>query len=1098
MAGGERVRPERPADNRPHNNFALNELERPKTSQDSSPDRTAAKPQDRPQEPERKPDNNKPAEIIRDQNKVPETPRERQDAIRQNREAAATTGTARDRTITTSTGEQIKGTDHFDKKTREHTFIGANKDGTFTQYKVDGKTYQPLDGSGKPAGAAIEVGKPAAAAPERQQFKDGRDRAAEIAEVNANGRQREFGPGRGRDGEGFRPESKKDKTPEGGKPELGTKPADGGIKPGDGGPKPADAGPKSNDGGSKPNDGAAKPNDGGGNKQVFTPAEQPHNPHRDNPYQQPRPERPDRPERPQGPNPNPENPQGYRPHQDFNRDKNDGGGKDWRGSKNDGDGWRPGKDGDRPGGNKDGQDRPQVNNNPKSEERPQGHRPDFNQNNRPDYSQNNRPDQQQWQRPGRDPVARPELAPQRPEIAQVRPELRPDMHGRPEGPRADYIGRFDQTSRPDMMGRQPGQRELQEAAKMDLANGHLRNIDRAMMADLGRDLGRSRGGDFQGPRDFTALKNMDAAGLKQFLDGQRGPLRGEISQNLRLPGDQIGTAALGRGLAQTSEISAGKPGLRAGLEGDRFNVNLTRSVEQTRFDARDLNGKQILNPAAMAETAGKTMVARLMDLMTKHEMDKVPTADQSRLIVRELMNNNNNKMDQANHQDLSLTRTLNQRNLDNAQQQTFTAKGLQLDNAQQLSLRTKDQTEQVKDANKANEAATRNLDNNRPQTNQNTQNISNRSLDAANSAQTTQQKAEQQVRTHREAEEHNVQVNKPQQQVFVQPDRVQTAENKADANQIKANTDSKQNDDKRLDEEQRRTRKEQEEKETKQEKAEQMAAFLAAKLKDQKEKEKEKEKENTKDKSKQDPKQKTRLKYRVKQNDTLASIAARFCNSADHAPAIFHINRTLIPVTTHNGSTFANPPADTMIWIPTDEDLDLFKDTGVLKKYAHISFAGVKFATAEEELAAKFGRRWFGPSEEEKAISNSALSAAAFSPERAARRANIENQLGAFNPQSHSDGRIRYTVRLGETLKSIALKHPHLKDVDMWKLIAKANNLPTELDAKGCPIAIIKRGMILVFPSYEEVENFRASKKNRTSASHMLPTMPSMSIEAIR
>ena len=64
--------------------------------------------------------------------------------------------------------------------------------------------------------------------------------------------------------------------------------------------------------------------------------------------------------------------------------------------------------------------------------------------------------------------------------------------------------------------------------------------------------------------------------------------------------------------------------------------------------------------------------------------------------------------------------------------------------------------------------------------------------------------------------------------------------------------------------------------------------------------------------------------------------------------------------------------------------------------------------------------------------------------------------------------------RLGDTLRSIAMRHPDLHDVTLWPLLAKKNGLSTEMDSKGAPLAVVIRGAIIAIPTREEIEMFRS------------------------
>jgi hypothetical protein len=70
-----------------------------------------------------------------------------------------------------------------------------------------------------------------------------------------------------------------------------------------------------------------------------------------------------------------------------------------------------------------------------------------------------------------------------------------------------------------------------------------------------------------------------------------------------------------------------------------------------------------------------------------------------------------------------------------------------------------------------------------------------------------------------------------------------------------------------------------------------------------------------------------------------------------------------------------------------------------------------------------------------------------------------------------------YTCRLGDTLKSIAVKHPALKDPSLWKLIAEINQLATAVDSKGVPIAKIVRGSKIRIPNPDEVAEYLVEKR---------------------
>src|SRR5262249_30724583 len=111
------------------------------------------------------------------------------------------------------------------------------------------------------------------------------------------------------------------------------------------------------------------------------------------------------------------------------------------------------------------------------------------------------------------------------------------------------------------------------------------------------------------------------------------------------------------------------------------------------------------------------------------------------------------------------------------------------------------------------------------------------------------------------------------------------------------------------------------------------------------------------------------------------------------------------------------------------------------------------------------------------------------------RKTNIQNVLGKLQESAQladddeSDGRIVYSCRLGDTLRSIALRHPALKDVSLWKLIAQINKLSTEVDEKGHPLVALTRNMKLKLPSAQEIHDFKTRPRKRTTQAHVIPTV---------
>lgn len=314
-------------------------------------------------------------------------------------------------------------------------------------------------------------------------------------------------------------------------------------------------------------------------------------------------------------------------------------------------------------------------------------------------------------------------------------------------------------------------------------------------------------------------------------------------------------------------------------------------------------------------------------------------------------------------------------------------------------------------------------------------------------------------------------------------------------------------DEKFLEEKVKREKKEEEEKE-KREKEEQhkreekarLDALMLAALAEKKRKlleQEQKEKEKSDEKDKQRDREKRR-RYIVREKDTLQSIATSQLRDVKLSPLIYEINKEVIQLRVENGKQVPDLKPKMIIWLPSTTEIEEFRKGGVAGARA----AGTqdKKMTADEELVARFGAGWSGnkggPSTgataggvptgqpggpptipgSQPATSSEVTAALAASAMEAAqkKRANIESLLGPIGRAKPADGRIKYIARLGDSLKSVAMKHPALQDVNLWKLLAEVNEITTETDSKGAPVATLTRGAVLMIPSNVDVEAYRA------------------------
>ncbi|HEY9867799.1 MAG TPA: hypothetical protein V6D08_01210, partial [Candidatus Obscuribacterales bacterium] len=221
------------------------------------------------------------------------------------------------------------------------------------------------------------------------------------------------------------------------------------------------------------------------------------------------------------------------------------------------------------------------------------------------------------------------------------------------------------------------------------------------------------------------------------------------------------------------------------------------------------------------------------------------------------------------------------------------------------------------------------------------------------------------------------------------------------------------------------------------------------------------------------------------------------------------INKNTIPVRVEKGKQIVDLRPKMVIWLPTTTDIRDFRGrmfgaaaTGQYE-YGTAASAQGKPLTAEEELAAKFGGSVEDYRVEDAEKGAEPVAAAAgeaggesvddLTAEAVAaakrRRSNVEKLLGPVGSQKDESGRIKYTVRLGDTLKSVAIKHPALQDVHLWKLLAEVNGLSTDTDVKGAPVAQLKRGSVIMIPPPQEIEEYREKHKLQS-------TVPKASFEA--
>ncbi|HEY9684368.1 MAG TPA: LysM peptidoglycan-binding domain-containing protein [Drouetiella sp.] len=179
--------------------------------------------------------------------------------------------------------------------------------------------------------------------------------------------------------------------------------------------------------------------------------------------------------------------------------------------------------------------------------------------------------------------------------------------------------------------------------------------------------------------------------------------------------------------------------------------------------------------------------------------------------------------------------------------------------------------------------------------------------------------------------------------------------------------------------------------------------------------------------------------YVVKKNDTLESIAEKKLGSAKLSNLIYDLNKGRIPTKmSEDGSLIHTLNVGTVLLLP--------------------SRVQVRAYTQRQLLETARANHSTLPSHDSKIDSD--------------RRSNIEKYLGPITAAPAGDNLI-YIVRLGDSLRSIAMKHPALRDVNLWKLIAKINDLPTTTDSHGAPTTALVRGTTIKVPNQNQIAKYR-------------------------
>jgi hypothetical protein len=256
-----------------------------------------------------------------------------------------------------------------------------------------------------------------------------------------------------------------------------------------------------------------------------------------------------------------------------------------------------------------------------------------------------------------------------------------------------------------------------------------------------------------------------------------------------------------------------------------------------------------------------------------------------------------------------------------------------------------------------------------------------------------------------------------------------------------------------------------------------------------------------------------RRRYVVKERDTLESIAVKHFKDVRLSKLIYEINKHLLPLKVIRGKQVRELKPRMVIFLPTNAEIEKFRlgaqpaldlaqvqdilslqdgapkieatlpqvaDQSVLATQIGDTASGA-LRSIEKHLSATSDTTGDVPYPPEAPIQDESLSATDASSDLTASHRETAQPVLKDMPSVQNpidDDHVNYTVRLGDTLKSIAIRQPQLLDHSLWLLLAEVNGLTTEVDGTGSPTCKLTRGMRLKLPNKSEVESFKARKKN--------------------
>lgn len=82
--------------------------------------------------------------------------------------------------------------------------------------------------------------------------------------------------------------------------------------------------------------------------------------------------------------------------------------------------------------------------------------------------------------------------------------------------------------------------------------------------------------------------------------------------------------------------------------------------------------------------------------------------------------------------------------------------------------------------------------------------------------------------------------------------------------------------------------------------------------------------------------------------------------------------------------------------------------------------------------------------------------------------------------EKSEDYQPKYVCRIGDNLRSIARRHPAMRDARLWPLLADVNNLSDRQNKEKMPVEKLRRGQVLIIPSAKQCLEFLQDLPNST------------------